>query len=355
MREDLTFQSSGVTCAAWLYRPAGSEAAPPLVIMGHGLGGTRHMRLDAYARRFADAGIAALVFDYRGFGDSEGTPRQIVNVRAQLDDWHAALAFARTELEGVDRSRIAIWGTSFGGGHVLAISGEDHDLAAVVSQCPFTDGVASVWTRFITWPPSAAALFAMALVDAVRGLLGRRPLLVPMAGTKWMPAYLASEDSLGGASDQAEPGTVMSARTSRWVRRLPSLGRRLSANLAPSDRQVPKESDSRWGVLINPAGALIINAIAARLVLTLATYRPGRALRRSGTTPVLICACDADTVAPVGPTVRAARGLPNVTVNRYPYGHFEIYVGDAFERAVADQLAFLQSALGVPAEERAVA
>ncbi len=351
-REDVVFYSRGVRCSAWLYRPVGGgdgTPPPPLVVLAHRLGGTRHMRLDSYARRFAAAGMAALVFDYRGFGDSDGTPRQIVDVRAQLDDWHAALSFARTGLSGVDTSRIAIWGTSFGGGHVLQISAEDHGLAAVVAQCPFTDGLASTWRRFVTWPPSAAALFGVAIADAVGGLFGRRPLLVPMAGTRWMPAFLASHDSLSGASDQAEPGTVMSAKTSRWVRRFPSLQRRLGPNLAPSDRTVPKASDSLWGVLINPAGALIINAIAARLVLTLALYRPGRAVRRSGSTPVLICACDADTVAPVGPTVRAGRGLPNVTVNRYPYGHFEIYVGDAFERAVADQLAFLTDALGVPA------
>ncbi len=344
-REEVSFLSDGVRCAAWLYRPSGpATTAPPLVVMAHGLGGTRHMRLDSYARRFAQAGLAALVFDYRGFGDSEGTPRQIVDVRAQVDDWHAALAYARTELD-VDRDRIAIWGTSFGGGHVLQMASEDHGLAAVVAQCPFTDGLASTAKRFVTNPLSAAVLFGAAVLDALGSVLGRRPVLMPMAGTSWMPAFLASKDSLSGASDQAEVGTVMSARTSRIVRRVAPIRRRLNTHLEFSDRAVPKESNSLWGVLISPSGALIINAIAARLVLTLSLYRPGRSLRRSGTTPVLICACDGDTVAPVGPTVRAAKGLANVTVNRYPYGHFEIYIGDAFERAVADQLEFLTARL----------
>jgi pimeloyl-ACP methyl ester carboxylesterase len=351
-REDVWFSSKGTRCAAWFYRPAAStDPSLPLVVMAHGLGGTRHMRLDAYARRFAEAGIAALVFDYRGFGDSEGTPRQIVDIRGQLDDWHAALAFARTELP-VDRDRIAIWGTSFGGGHVLQISGEDRGLAAVVAQCPFTDGLASTIRRFVTFPPSAFVLILAAIVDLVGAVFGRRPLLMPMAGTRWMPAFLAAPDSLSGARDQAEPGTKMSARTSRWVDRFPSLQRQLEPHLVPSIQEVPQESNSLWGVLITSSGALVINAIAARLVLTLARYRPGRALRRSGDTPVLICACDHDTVAPVGPTVRAARGLRNVRVERYPYGHFEIYVGAAFEVAVADQLAFLRAHLQPADAER---
>ncbi len=342
-RSDLWFPSGQDRCAAWLYLPEGVER-PPLVIMGHGLGATRHMRLPSYAQRFADAGYAALVFDYRSFGDSEGMPRQVVDVRRQLDDWKAALAYARAELP-VDTSRIALWGTSFGGGHVLQAAAEDGKVQAVVSQCPFTDGLASTTRRFLTNPISATVLFVAAIIDTLGSLLRLRPLKLPMAGTSWMPAFMAAPDSLPGAASQAESGSVLSARTSRTLARLPRIRRKIGSQLAASDRAVPKASDTIWGVLIAPDGALIINAIAARLVLRLSTYRPGRALRRTGNTPILICACDNDTVAPVGPTVRAARKQPNVQLIRYPYGHFEIYLGDAFERAIGDQLAFLQQHL----------
>lgn len=348
-RVDDWFDSHGTRCAAWFYPAQSAEERPPLVVMGHGLGGTRHMRLDSYARVFAAAGIAALVFDYRGFGDSEGVPRQVVDVPAQLADWHAALAFARSGALPIDTGRIAIWGTSFGGGHVMQIASEDPALAAVVAQCPFSDGVASIWKRTLANPISAVVLTGAALVDAGLGLLRRKPLLMPMAGTPWMPAFLAAKDSLPGAAMQLEPGTRFSARTSAWMRRLPSLRRRIGAEVALSDEAVPKASNSLWGVAITPAGALVINAIAARLVLTLALYRPGRALKRTGSIPVFVAVCDADTVAPPGPTARHARGLPNVEVRHYPYGHFDIYVGDAFTVASADQLAFLQRALGVPA------
>jgi len=94
-RGDIDFPSgrSGERCRAWLYSPEAAQA--PLVLMAHGLGAVKEMRLDAFAERFADAGLAALVFDYRHFGDSTGEPRQLIDIGKQHDDWRAAVAFAR--------------------------------------------------------------------------------------------------------------------------------------------------------------------------------------------------------------------------------------------------------------------
>ena len=73
-RHDLEFDSHGDRCAAWLY-PAASEADnAPIVVMAHGLSGTRRDRLGPFAERFAAIGCAAMVFDHRGFGDSGGEP-----------------------------------------------------------------------------------------------------------------------------------------------------------------------------------------------------------------------------------------------------------------------------------------
>ena len=134
-RSDVSFESGAARCAAWLYRPA---APPPFpcVVMAHGFGGTREVRLDAYAERFAAAGFAALVFDYRHFGASEGEPRQLLDVAKQLGDWRAAIAWARAQPE-IDAARVAIWGTSFSGGHVMSLGAEDAQLAAIVAQVPF--------------------------------------------------------------------------------------------------------------------------------------------------------------------------------------------------------------------------
>src|SRR5881392_1074888 len=85
-RSDVTFQSGGTRCAAWLYRPAENGGSPtPCVILAHGFTGVRDQRLDAYAERFAEAGLTALVLDYRYFGDSDGEPRQLLDIRRQLE------------------------------------------------------------------------------------------------------------------------------------------------------------------------------------------------------------------------------------------------------------------------------
>src|SRR3954462_13228881 len=142
-REDLTFPSGEDTCAAWLYRPDAVAGPAPCVVMAHGFTATRGDGLPAYAERFAAAGLAVVLFDYRHFGRSTGEPRQLLDIGRQLDDYRAAVAFARS-LPGVDAGRIALWGTSFSGGHVLTLAAEDHGIAAAVAQVPFADGVATV-------------------------------------------------------------------------------------------------------------------------------------------------------------------------------------------------------------------
>src|SRR3954452_5043482 len=137
-REDLRFLSGSTPCAAWLYRPPRTRAdALPIVVMAHGLSGTRRDRLGAFAARFAAAGLFALVFDHRGFGDSGGEP-DLFHPARQLEDWQAAIAFAR-ELPGVDAEKVATFGSSMGGGNALAAAAADRRVAAAISQVPFLD------------------------------------------------------------------------------------------------------------------------------------------------------------------------------------------------------------------------
>ena len=89
VREDVIFESGGERCAAWLYRPDVDDDAP-CVVLAHGFGTVREGRLGAYAERFLAAGYAALVFDYRHFGDSGGEPRQLIRISSQHADWRAA-------------------------------------------------------------------------------------------------------------------------------------------------------------------------------------------------------------------------------------------------------------------------
>lgn len=345
-RRDVTFASGADLCAAWLYAPADAREPRPLVIMGHGLGAVREMRLDAYAERFAAAGWSVLVFDYRHLGASGGYPRQLLDIGKQRADWHAALSFARS-LPEVDNGRIALWGSSFGGGHVLQVASEDSEIAAVVAQCPFTDGPASFRARLRLSALSAVALAVAGILDTIGSRFGAKPILLPMAGASWMPAFVASPDALAGASALLPAGTRLSRRTSAVLRRMPSVRAHVSKNIELTGIDGGKEPetgvgrDSIWGVLRGPDGAFTAaNALAARLVLRLPLDRPGRALARSST-PTLLCVCDNDAAAPAKATRRHAQGLAHVQVRNYPCDHFDIYLGDPFEQAVGDQIRFL--------------
>jgi len=290
-REDVWFNSGSDRISAWLYRPDG-DGDTPLLVMAHGLGGVRTMRLDAYAERFAAAGYACLVFDYRNFGASEGAPRQLLDIRMQLQDWTVATAFART-LRGIDPQRIGLWGTSFSGGHVIATAARVPGIAAVVSQCPFTDGVASFATLS---PLISARVGALAVRDLLAARLGAPPVMVPAAGNPGEVALMNAPD--------VYPGFL---------------------------RLVPE-------------GMPLRNEVAARIALKVLPYRPGR-LAAKVPCPILFCVCESDSVAPSGPTLRYAATAPRGQIKLYPEGHFEIYVGDAFDRVTTDQLEFLQRVL----------
>jgi dienelactone hydrolase len=111
--------------------------------MAHGLGSDRRLRLPAYAERFVAEGYVVVVFDYRSFGASDGQPRRVVDVSRQLEDWRAALAWTRSR-PGVDSDRIVAWGTSFAGGHVIALAGQGEPIAAIISQVPHVSGSAAI-------------------------------------------------------------------------------------------------------------------------------------------------------------------------------------------------------------------
>ncbi|MGH8539275.1 MAG: alpha/beta hydrolase, partial [Stenotrophobium sp.] len=101
--DEVAFEHHGASIRAGHFRPASDTLrnadGVPCVVMAHGLGGTRAAGLEPFARRFAEAGLHVLCFDYRGFGKSGGEPRQVVSVRGQLDDWAAAIAYARRMLD----------------------------------------------------------------------------------------------------------------------------------------------------------------------------------------------------------------------------------------------------------------
>jgi pimeloyl-ACP methyl ester carboxylesterase len=116
---------------------------PPVVIMAHGFAAEKTFRLPAYAEVFADRGLAVFLFDYRNFGASDGEPRNLVSPRRHLQDWRAAIDHVRG-LPNVRTGKIALWGSSFSGGHVAVVAAKDPGISAIVSQVPFVDGLATL-------------------------------------------------------------------------------------------------------------------------------------------------------------------------------------------------------------------
>lgn len=300
-RTDHPFRSAGVVCAAWLYRPAHPGPVPGLV-MAHGFGMTRACLLDAAAERFAAAGLAVLLFDYRSFGDSAGQPRQVVDIAGQRTDWRAALAHLR-ETPEIDPARVALWGSSFSGGHVLAVAADDPEVAAVIAQVPFVDGTALLRGRGPRRTPLRRVLrHGVGLLrDAVRDewgdRRGRPPLLVPVAG------------EIGSGAIIAGPGAETAIRH------------------------------------LVPTGVPWRNEVAARVALRVPFDRPGRRAARIRC-PLLVAVCEHDAVTPPGPAAAVAAAAPRGELWRYPYQHFEAYSGDGFEAFHADQVAFLGQHLG---------
>src|SRR5437899_4939453 len=139
-KRDVMFKSGETFAAAWLFLPKGAapNARVPAVAMAHGFGAVKEMYLESFARRFAEAGVAALVFDYRGFGASGGEPRQRISPHDQMEDYRNALTWLSLQPE-IDADRLGVWGSSFSGGHVIQVAAHDSRVKAVVSQAGAMD------------------------------------------------------------------------------------------------------------------------------------------------------------------------------------------------------------------------
>lgn len=302
----VSFPSAGVRCAGVHLRGEGDAFADgdgrrPCVVLAHGFGGTVDSGLMPFAERFSQAGLDALAFDYRHFGASDGEPRQLLSIPRQLEDYAAAIAFARS-LDGVDPERIVLWGSSFSGGHVVAAAVADGRVAGVISQVPGMDGVANLLNLVRYAGVAQIAKLALAgMRDLAASLRGRPSVTVALVDAPGGFAFMTSPD--------AEPG--------------------YRAITGPS-----------WQ-----------NRAAARVALTVGAYRPGRMAERLPC-PILVLIADRDAIAPAKAAEDAAwRATGRAEVRTYPIGHFDIYTGEPFERAVADELHFLRRHLSPPARE----
>jgi dienelactone hydrolase len=137
----------GTRMSATLWLPDdGTSAEKPALLLMHGWGGLRDHLDMSYAKKFCKAGFVVLTFDYRGWGDSDGvilpaegpTPLlKVIDPNWQLRDIATCLDYLTGGgVEGVDTTRVGIWGSSMGGAHAITVGGTDTTgrVKCIVSQ-----------------------------------------------------------------------------------------------------------------------------------------------------------------------------------------------------------------------------
>jgi pimeloyl-ACP methyl ester carboxylesterase len=296
-REEIVYEVEGEKVRGWLYLPEERKRLVPCIILSHGFGGTKDTLLERYALRFNEAGYAALTYDYRHFGTSEGVPRQLFMASKQEEDLRGAVDYARNRKE-IDCKQIVLWGTSAGGGYGLVLAAENPTIAGIIAQCPALDkdidGRVALeregWRFFLK-------LFVHAQRDRGRGRLGLSPHYIPIVGRPGETAMLTAPGAYEGYQD----------------------------------------------ILLN--SPTFQNRVCAQVLLTGQGENPS-IFAAHVHCPTLILACEKDILVSMEAVEKVKKSMGDYCrVKTYPIDHFDIYQGEDFDNAVQDMLEFLAEIL----------
>jgi fermentation-respiration switch protein FrsA (DUF1100 family) len=291
--EGIHFASGDGRCVGRLFRPDAGGEALPCVVMASGFSCVRDQGLDAFAERLAEAGFVVLAFDYRHWGESPGEPRSLADPGRQRKDWQAAIAHAGA-LDEVDSTRVAMWAYSLGTGHIQSLAAGGVEIAALVCVAPLLNGARSL--LHIGGPVHLARLTAAGIRDAARALRHAPPYRVAAAGEPGSLAVINSPDAVTGFAAITPP-------------------------------------DSTWR-----------NEVCARAAL-IPPYNLTRKVSKISC-PALYLVFEADDVNPPKLGRRAAKRAPRGELREYPGGHFAPFDDTIFNQVAADQIEFLNRALG---------
>ena len=278
-RTDVEFNAEGTTLRGWLYRPDGDDPVPG-VVMAHGFSAVKEMYLDAFAEVFAEAGLAALVFDNRNFGASDGEPRYEIDPWAQVRDYRHAITYMQT-LPGIDRDRIGAWGTSYSGAHVIVLGAIDKRIKAAACQVPLISG--SENGRRLIRSDFMAGVRAAFDADREARYAGKEPAMIPVVDENPLaPSALPTPDSW------------------KWF------------------TETGKTRAPSWH-----------NAVTLRSVEMFLEYEPGAYISRVSPTPLLmvVAARDHLTVSDLAIDAYEQAREPKKLVI-LPGGHFDAYIAD---------------------------
>ncbi|KAJ7052015.1 alpha/beta-hydrolase [Mycena amicta] len=279
----------------WVYNPARTSPGPwPVIVMANGLGCTKLLGLAPYAEAFAEAGYACVVFDYRRWGASDGTPRNCVYVEEQQEDYRTVVKWVRQQQDVYDPHRVVVWGFSFAGGHVLTLSSDPSlNLCASIALNPYCGRSLPPFQftfRYI-------ALAFLGLLDLAADYLGLRPVYIPTVGLPG-PRTIAA---------LAVPGAVQGF-----------------ASVLTSETDFPNQ----------------INA--SIFFRSPWHHRPREALHRIQR-PILLTAARGDHICSPGPVVETSRAVASAELVELDGDHFDAFQGNSdWENALTGQLAFLR-------------
>lgn len=289
MQRATSFYSEGSKIAADLYLPDAGAQPMPVVVLAHGFSGVKELLLPAYGRRLSEAGFAALAFDYRGFGGSEGERGRLVPLE-QMADIRNAITFLQT-LPEVKPDAIGLWGSSFGGANSLRVAAVDGRVKAVAAQLTFGSGARMVTGKMS--PEERGKLFDALKKAREREVTRNRPL-------RLSPGQLITDDDSKAFFAQA-------------LRDHPDL-----------------------------AGAKIPFTLLQHII----EHNPEDEIHKIAC-PVLIISADDDIVTPPGESrilydlVRSEKRLVQLPHCR----HYEAYSGEPFEKGMAEIAAWFTSHL----------
>jgi fermentation-respiration switch protein FrsA (DUF1100 family) len=194
MRSDVEFKTEdGVMLRGWHYRPDGGSGPWPTIVMAHGYSAVKEMYLDRFAEAFAAAGLAAIVFDNRNFGASDGEPRQEIDPWQQINDYRDAISYAQT-LPQTRGDRIGVWGSSYSGAHVIVLGAIDRRIKCVAAQVPLISGHRNA--RRLIRSDFVAGVEAACAEDRRSRYAGKPPGMIPVVSEDPAgPAALPTPDS----------------------------------------------------------------------------------------------------------------------------------------------------------------
>ncbi|ERH67766.1 lysophospholipase [Acinetobacter baumannii EGD-HP18] len=265
-----------------------------VILMAHGFAGLRQFKLIQYAQRFAQAGYAVILFDYRYWGGSTGKPREMNSINSQLEDWKTMIQYAST-CKFIDNRRIVLWGTSLSGGYALSLASELKNIQAIMVQIPYVDGAETAKLYPLQRYPQALKLSSQ---DYMGSKMGLNPKRLPVVD-QYKLCFMPTADSYYGYLSIVNP-------------------------------------DYYWS-----------GEVPARVFFNLMRYRPIQLVRQINI-PVLFIAAQHDSLIPIESSREAATNIaPFVSYHEWDMKHFDIYHGSWFEKAVTTQLEFLHQHIGV--------